>query len=61
MWVVTQDDVRERAPPPADWPSATTAMVDEIQQRLRTIGEIDAEAVSGGCDEGSRSSRGTPT
>ena len=51
MWVVTQDDVRERAPLPADWPSATTAMVDEIQERLRTIGEIDAEAVSGGCDE----------
>ena len=51
IWVVTQDDVRERAPLPADWPSATTAMVDEIQERLRTIGEVDAAAVSGGCDE----------
>ena len=51
MWVVTPDDVRERTPLPAAWPSATTAMVEEIQERLHTVDDIEAEAVSGGCDE----------
>jgi nucleotide-binding universal stress UspA family protein len=48
MCAVGPEDVRQRAPLPADWPSATAALVDEAQRSLDAIGGVEGIAVSGG-------------
>lgn len=48
MWVVGPEDVRTRAPIPADWPSATAALVDEAQRQLEAIDGMKGIAVAGG-------------
>jgi nucleotide-binding universal stress UspA family protein len=48
MSVVGPEDVRQKAPLPADWPSATAALVDEAQRALDAIDGVEGIAVSGG-------------
>ena len=47
-WVVTLQDVRRRAPLPADWPAQTAAIVERTQAVLDGIEGIDGHAVYGG-------------
>ncbi len=48
MRVVGPEDVRQKAPLPADWPSATAALVDQAQRALDAIDGLAGIAVSGG-------------
>ena len=48
MRVVGPEDVRHTAPLPADWPSATAALVDQAQRSLDAIDGVEGIAVSGG-------------
>ena len=48
MWVVGPEEVRQKAPLPADWPSATAALVDQAQRSLDAIDGVAGIAVSGG-------------
>jgi nucleotide-binding universal stress UspA family protein len=48
MSVVGPEDVRQLAPIPADWPSATAALVDQAQRKLDAIDGVEGIAVSGG-------------
>jgi nucleotide-binding universal stress UspA family protein len=48
MWVVGPEEVRQTAPLPADWPSATAALVDQAQRLLDAIDGVAGIAVSGG-------------
>jgi nucleotide-binding universal stress UspA family protein len=48
MRVVGPEDVRQEAPMPADWPSATAALVDQAQRSLDAIDGVEGIAVSGG-------------
>ena len=48
MWVVGREEVRQKAPLPADWPSATAALVDQAQRSLDAIDGVAGIAVSGG-------------
>ena len=48
MSVVGPEDVRQKAPLPADWPSATAALVDQAQRALDAIEGVEGIAVSGG-------------
>lgn len=48
MWVVGPLDVRTAAPIPADWPSATAALLDQAQRALEAIEGVTGIAVSGG-------------
>lgn len=51
MWVLSPEDVRQRAPLPADWPSATAALIDQTQRELDKLPGIYGVAVSGGTRE----------
>ena len=48
MWVLGPEEVRQTAPIPADWPSATAALVDQAQRSLDAIDGVDGIAVAGG-------------
>lgn len=48
LWVLSLDDVRHQAPLPADWPSATAALIDQAQRTLDAIEGVEGEVVDGG-------------
>ena len=48
MLVLGPEEVRQKAPLPADWPSATAALVDQAQRTLDAIDGVEGIAVSGG-------------
>lgn len=48
MWVIGPEEVRIQAPIPADWPSATTVLVDQAQRALDAIDGVEGIAISGG-------------
>lgn len=48
MWVLSPEDVRRHAPLPADWPSASAAMVNQAERDLAAIEGVHGLAVAGG-------------
>ena len=48
MYVIGPEDVRNQAPLPADWPSATAALVDQAQRKLDAMDGVEGIALSGG-------------
>ena len=47
LWVISLEDVRRRAPLPADWPHESEALVEQAQAHLDQIHGITAHAVYG--------------
>ncbi|MGZ4350202.1 MAG: universal stress protein [Solirubrobacteraceae bacterium] len=48
MWVLSPEDVRQKASLPADWPSTTAALIDQTQHELDKLEGVYGVAVSGG-------------
>lgn len=48
LFVISPEDVRRRAPIPADWPRESEALVEQVQEHLDQIHGITAHAVYGG-------------
>jgi nucleotide-binding universal stress UspA family protein len=48
MRVLSLEDVRRQSPLPADWPSASAALVDQAQRELNGLDGIEAVALYGG-------------
>jgi nucleotide-binding universal stress UspA family protein len=48
MSVIGPEDVRQKAPIPADWPAATAVLVAQAQRKLDAIDGVEGIAVSGG-------------
>ncbi len=46
-WVVSDEDVRLRAPLPADWPGVGPRLVHEVQQRMDKVEGVHGVAVLG--------------
>jgi nucleotide-binding universal stress UspA family protein len=48
LWFISREDVRRRAPLPADWPDAGAILLTETQERLDQVQGVSGHAVAGG-------------